>query len=37
MGNYYVKRIISAIGTILIIATVTFIIMKVIPGGPFTR
>lgn len=37
MGNYYIKRILSAIGTIFLIATVTFILMKLIPGGPFTR
>lgn len=37
MGNYYIKRILSTLFTILIIATITFFIMKVIPGGPFTR
>lgn len=37
MFKYYVKRIIISIITILIIATVTFFMMKAIPGGPFTR
>lgn len=37
MGNYYIKRILSAIVTILIIASVTFLILQFIPGGPFTR
>lgn len=37
MGNYYIKRFISAIVTILIIATLTFFLMRAIPGGPFVR
>ncbi len=37
MGNYYVKRFLSAIVTIFIIATITFFLMRAIPGGPFTR
>ncbi|MDP2426165.1 MAG: ABC transporter permease [Candidatus Izemoplasmatales bacterium] len=37
MNQYYVKRIVSAILTILLIATVTFFMMKAIPGGPFSR
>ncbi|MCD4712518.1 MAG: ABC transporter permease [Clostridiales bacterium] len=37
MGSYYLKRIISAIITILLIATLTFTMMHSIPGGPFTR
>ncbi|MFK5883713.1 MAG: ABC transporter permease [Candidatus Izemoplasma sp.] len=37
MGNYYIKRFISAIITILIIATLTFFLMRAIPGGPFVR
>ena len=37
MGNYYVKRLISTILTILLIASITFFMMKIIPGGPFTR
>ena len=35
--RYYTKRIISAIITLLVIATVTFFMMHAIPGGPFTR
>jgi len=35
--RYYSKRIISAIITLLVIATVTFFMMHAIPGGPFTR
>ncbi|OHE30660.1 MAG: peptide ABC transporter permease [Tenericutes bacterium GWC2_39_45] len=34
---YYLKRIISAIFTLFIIATLTFFMMRAIPGGPFTR
>ncbi|MCK5762125.1 MAG: ABC transporter permease, partial [Candidatus Izimaplasma sp.] len=37
MSNYYIKRFLSAIFTIFIIATVTFFLMRAIPGGPFTR
>ena len=37
MENYYIKRFLSAIFTIFIIATVTFFLMRAIPGGPFTR
>jgi len=35
--NYYVRRTLSAILTILLIATVTFFMMHAIPGGPFSR
>lgn len=37
MAKYYIKRIITAILTILIIASITFFMMHAIPGGPFTR
>jgi len=37
MIGYYVKRILSAILTLFIIATLTFFMMRAIPGGPFTR
>ncbi|QVK19998.1 ABC transporter permease [Mycoplasmatota bacterium] len=37
MRNYYIKRIISTILTLLLVATITFILMRSIPGGPFTR
>lgn len=37
MGNYYVKRLISVFFTIFLIATITFFLMRAIPGGPFTR
>jgi oligopeptide transport system permease protein len=37
MKNYYVKRILSAILTLFIIATLTFFMMKLMPGGPFAR
>lgn len=37
MKNYFIKRIIYAILTILLIATITFFLMHSIPGGPFTR
>ncbi|MFH1693605.1 MAG: ABC transporter permease [Bacillota bacterium] len=34
---YYVKRVLSAIFTLFIIASLTFFMMRAIPGGPFTR
>lgn len=37
MSNYYVKRFLSTILTILLVASITFVIMKAVPGGPFTR
>lgn len=37
MGNYYIKRVFAAIFTIFLIATITFFLMRAIPGGPFTR
>lgn len=37
MNNYYVKRLLSAFLTLLIVATITFFMMRAIPGGPFTR
>jgi len=37
MSNYYIKRFLSALFTIFIIATITFFLMRAIPGGPFTR
>jgi oligopeptide transport system permease protein len=37
MIGYYIKRVLSAILTLFIIATLTFFMMRAIPGGPFTR
>ncbi len=37
MNNYYIKRILSAIFTLFIIGTLTFFMMKLMPGGPFAR
>jgi len=37
LAKYFSRRIIFAIITIFIIATVTFFLMHSIPGGPFTR
>lgn len=37
MRSYYFKRILSAIVTLFFIATITFFMMRSIPGGPFTR
>ena len=37
MSNYYIKRILSALLTLFIIATMTFFMMKLMPGGPFAR
>lgn len=37
MIPYLVKRILSAIPTLLALMTLTFFIMKVVPGGPFDQ
>lgn len=37
MTSYIIKRVIAAILTIFLIATITFFMMHSIPGGPFTR
>ncbi len=37
MKSYYVKRIFSTLVTIILIATLTFVMMRAVPGGPFTR
>jgi oligopeptide transport system permease protein len=37
MGNYYIKRFFSMIVTLFLIVTITFFLMRAIPGGPFTR
>lgn len=35
MSNYLIKRVLSAIVTIFVVATVTFFLMNIVPGGPF--
>lgn len=35
LANYLTKRILSAVFTIFLIATITFFIMYLVPGGPF--
>ncbi len=37
MGNYYIRRFFSMIVTLFLIVTITFFLMRAIPGGPFTR
>lgn len=37
MKNYFLRRFIHSLFTIFVIATVTFFMMRAIPGGPFTR
>lgn len=36
MKGYFIKRIFSALMTLFLIATLTFVMMRSIPGGPFT-
>lgn len=36
MGQYIIKRVIYAIITLFLVATITFFMMNLIPGGPFT-
>lgn len=35
MGNYIVKRIFYAILTLMVVTTITFFLMYLVPGGPF--
>ena len=35
MASYLVKRVLMALLALLIITCVTFIIMNLVPGGPF--
>ena len=35
MASYILKRILAAVGTLLIIMAVTFFLMNAIPGNPF--
>lgn len=35
MGKYIIKRVLMAIVTIWLVATITFFLMNLIPGGPF--
>ena len=35
MGKYIVKRIVLAAVTIWAVATITFFLMNLVPGGPF--
>ena len=35
MGKYIVKRVLLAIVTIWAVATITFFLMNMVPGGPF--
>ena len=37
MRNYYVMRFLSMIFTLFLIVTITFFLMRAIPGGPFQR
>ena len=37
MRNYFARRLVASIFTILLITTITFFMMHSIPGGPFTR
>jgi len=37
VNNYFLKRFLSALLTIFLIATITFFLMKSVPGGPLTR
>lgn len=36
MLKYFLKRIVSSLITIFMIITITFFLMKAIPGHPFT-
>ena len=36
MAKYILKRCVSIIVTLFLVCTITFIMMKAVPGGPFT-
>lgn len=36
MGKYIVKRVLFALLTVFVVATLTFFLMNLVPGGPFT-
>ena len=35
MGNYVIKRVLLAVVTLWLVATITFALMNLVPGGPF--
>ena len=35
MAGYICKRVVAALLTILLVATITFLVMNTIPGSPF--
>ena len=35
MAKYIIKRVLLAVVTLWLIATITFILMNMVPGGPF--
>lgn len=35
MGKYIVKRLMLAVATVFVVATLTFFLMNMVPGGPF--
>jgi oligopeptide transport system permease protein len=35
MGNYVIKRVLLAVVTLWLVATITFTLMNMVPGGPF--
>ena len=37
MGRYFLNRLFQAIPVLFVVATLTFVIMKSVPGGPFDR
>lgn len=37
MLRYFIKRFIAMMMTVLVITTLTFVMMKVIPGSPFNE
>ena len=36
MGKYLIKRVISALITVFLVSFITFFLMNMVPGGPFT-
>ena len=35
MGKYIIKRVLLAVVTLWLVATITFTLMNLVPGGPF--
>ena len=35
MVNFFLKRVLHGVPVLIVVATLTFVIMRLVPGGPF--